>query len=130
MSAVGKGSKEDPEDPEAWGKSISTTGAGGAFVYSDGSLLEGDNVGGGAFAAELDRREQEVICGVGTLATVWDGEVAGMAEGLASIPKNRNGKRVLILADSKAVIAAVRKAGRRDHGTYRKSSMRSRNRGG
>ena len=39
-------------------------------------------------------------CGI---ATVWDGEVAGagMAEGLASIPRNGIGRRILILADSK-----------------------------
>ena len=50
-------------------------------------------------------------CGI---STVWDGEVAGagMAEGLASIPRNGIGRKVLILADSKAAIAAVRKAGK------------------
>ena len=31
---------------------------------------------------------------------MWDGEVAGMAEGLASLP--RDGRKVLKLADSKA----------------------------
>ena len=50
-------------------------------------------------------------CGVATVATVWDGEVAGMAEGLESL--SRDGRtRVLILAGSKAAIAAVKKAGR------------------
>ena len=48
-------------------------------------------------------------CGVGDLVTVWDGEVAGMAEGLASLPR---GGRVLVLADSKVAISAVKKAGR------------------
>ena len=41
------------------------------------------------------------------MATVWDGEVAGI--GLAEV---RQEKKVLILADSKIAIAAVRKAGR------------------
>ena len=40
--------------------------------------------------------------GIGDVATVWDGEVAGMA----------GEQKVLILADSKAAIAAVRKAGK------------------
>ena len=48
-------------------------------------------------------------CGIGNVAAVWDGKVAGMARGLAKV---RREKKVLILADSKAAIAAVRKAGR------------------
>lgn len=39
-----------------------------------------------------DGAEEEVGCGVGAVATVWDGEVAGIAEGLAKMPGN--GKRV------------------------------------
>ena len=57
----------------------------------------------------MDSEEKEVECGIGNVATVWDGEVVGMAEGLASV---RRGMRVLILADSKAAISAVRKAGK------------------
>ena len=53
--------------------------------------------------------EDEVECGIGNVAAVWDGEVAGMAGALA---RARREKKVLILADSKAAIAAVRKAGR------------------
>ena len=67
-------------------------------------------MGGGAFVVDVDGREKEVGCGVGEVATVWDGEVAGMAEGLASLPCV--GRRVLILADSKAAISAVKRAGR------------------
>ena len=47
-------------------------------------------------------------CAIGNVATVWDGEIAGMAGGLAKV----RDKKVLILADSKAAIAAVKKAGR------------------
>ena len=47
--------------------------------------------------------------GIGNVATVWDGEVADMAGGLARVGQE---KKVLILAESKAAIAAVRKAGR------------------
>ena len=43
------------------------------------------------------------------MATVWDGEVAGMARSLAKV---RWEKSILIPADSKAAITAVRKAGR------------------
>ena len=53
--------------------------------------------------------EEEPECGIGHVATGWDGEMAGMAEGLA---RTHGEKKVLILADSKAAIAAVRKAGR------------------
>ena len=40
---------------------------------------------------------------------MWDGEIAGMTGGLAKV---RREKKVLILADSKAAIAAMKKAGR------------------
>ena len=46
---------------------------------------------------------------MGNIATVWGGEVASMAEGLA---RTQREKKALILADSKAAIAAVKKAGR------------------
>ena len=32
---------DDPKDPGAWEKEINKTGKGGAYVFSDGSLLEG-----------------------------------------------------------------------------------------
>ena len=65
-------------DPDKWEAEISRAGAGGAIVYSDGSLLERGNVGGGAFI-EVGR-EKQVECGIGDAAMVWDGEVTGMAE--------------------------------------------------
>ena len=43
---------------------------------------------------------------LGTVATVWDEEVVGMIEGL------RRDQRVVLLADSRAAIVAVGKAGR------------------
>ena len=51
--------------------------------------------------SRLEPTQLEV--GVGDVATVWGGEITGMAEGLA---------RVSLLADSKAALAAVKKAGR------------------
>ena len=84
---------------------------GGEYVFSDGSLLESRNMGGGGcILVGSDGREQEIECGIGDVATVWDGEVAGMAGGLAKI--KRNGQVLILLADSKAAIAAVRKAGK------------------
>ena len=46
---------------------------------------------------------------LGTFATVWDGEMAGMIKGLRMSGRDQ---RVLLLADSRAAIAAVKKAGR------------------
>ena len=71
---------------------------------------------------------EEVEQGIGNVATVWDGEVAGMAGGLAKIRQGGE-QKVLILAGSKAAIAAVRKAGRTgklDLGTCRKLLIRLR----
>ena len=53
----------------------------------------------------------EIGIGIGDIATVWDGEVEGMAGGLAEIRQGGE-QKVLILTDSKVAIAAVRKAGR------------------
>ena len=63
QSASGKDSLDDPKNPDAWEKEVSRVGKGGTYLYSDGSLLEGGNVGGGG-------------------GRVSDGEAAGMAEGL------------------------------------------------
>ena len=79
-----KGSgKDDQEDPDARETETSKAGSGGAFVFSDGSLLESANVGGGAPVVGMDGRGQEVECGIGDVGTVWDGEVGGMAGGLS-----------------------------------------------
>lgn len=43
---------------------------------------------------------------------VWDGEVAGAAEALEHGPSDRGSLNHLILADSKAAIQGVKKAGR------------------
>jgi len=46
---------------------------------------------------------------LGKVATVWDGEVCGVRGALEDAPSETN---VLILSDSQAAIAAVKKAGR------------------
>ena len=50
--------------------------------------------------------------GLGNRATVWDAEVTAIAETL----RLSKGKRLLILSDSQAAIAAVVKAGRKGQG--------------
>ena len=76
---------------------------GDEVAYSDGSKLILEGVG-----ASGHRRcwKGDVV---GTVAMVWDGQVAGMIEGLRM---SRRVLRVLLLADSRAAIAAVKKAGR------------------
>ena len=74
------GGKESEKDPEEWEKEIRKVGIGGAYIFSDGSLLESGNVGGGAFivgsrgeeavGAGADGREHEVECRIGDVATV------------------------------------------------------------
>ena len=73
----------NPEDPEEWEKEI---GKGGAYIFSDGSLLENGNVGGGAFIVSS---RGEVESGIGNVATVWNSEIAGMAGGLARVRRER-----------------------------------------
>ena len=73
---LGKGSENDPEKPDAWEKEIGKAGKGGTYIFSDGSLR------GRAFIVGSGGAESEVECGIGNVATVWDGEVAGMAGSL------------------------------------------------
>ena len=87
------------------GKVNGKAGIGGTFVFSDGSLLEGGNIGGEAFRVGSGGAESKVECGIGNVAAVWD---AGMARSLARVRE----KKVLILAESKAAIAGVKEAGR------------------
>ena len=109
MEAVDLCPVNDPKDPKQWEKEIGKPGIGGACIISDGSFLGSGNFGGGCFIVCSRGAEVEVESGIGNVATVWDGEVAGMASGLARV---RQEKKVFILADSKAAIAAVRKSGR------------------
>ena len=72
-------------------------------MYTDGSMTEGlvgggwasEGVGGGSVA-------------LGSCATVWDGEVAGIRQALRIMPEGD----LLVLSDSKAAIQAVVKAAR------------------
>lgn len=62
--------------------------------------------------------EGEVECGIGNVATVWDGEVAGMAGGLAKVRQGGE-QKVLILAGSRIAIEVVKKAGRMGKAKHR-----------
>ena len=62
----------------------------GAYIFSDGSLIENRNVEGGAYLVGSGGAEVVVECEVGNVAAVWDGEVAGMAGGLTRARQNVN----------------------------------------
>ena len=53
--------------------------------------------------------------GVGEKATVWDGEILGIVEGLRALPL----EEVLILSDSRAALKAMRRAGIVGKGKFR-----------
>jgi len=74
-------------------------------IYTDGSMNE-DGVVGAGWHVEGGTQGGVTL---GKLATVWDGEVYGVRGALEDAPSNSN---VLILSDSQAAIAAVKKAGR------------------
>jgi len=75
-------------------------------VYTDGSMSEYGVVGAGWY---VEGRKGVGEVTLGKLATVWDGEVCGVREALEDAPSESN---ILILSDSQAAIAAVKKAGR------------------
>ena len=64
-STGGKGSDQGPEDPDAWGKDIGKAGRGGAYIFSDGSLLETGGVRGGAFVVGSEGTESEAEISIG-----------------------------------------------------------------
>ncbi len=95
---------------EQWEERIKDVTMGGDYdvAFTDGSKLEGGETGSG-----WTFRNQ--FCGgrgLGNRAKVWDAEVTAVAETL----RLSKGKRLLILSDSRAAIAAVVKAGRKGHG--------------
>ena len=82
---------------------------GRRLVYLDGSMTEEGKVGGGWYGKGWMGCSPQGNSHVGETATVWDGEIAGMA---GAVEKFEKGERILLLANSKAAIAAVKKAGR------------------
>ena len=75
-------------------------------MYTDSSRLEEGVVGGGYYLLQ-----GQLGVRVGTMATVWDGEITGMNMGLKAAGKNED--KVIIMSDSKAAIQAFINAGQR-----------------
>ena len=71
-------------------------------IYTDGSKSEGGVVGGGYFFSQ-----GSLGIRVGSMATVSDGEVAGLERGLRAAG---DCDRVLLITDSKAAIHSIQKA--------------------
>jgi len=82
-----------------------------AIVFTDGSKGKDGRVAGGWAKDTFQEGPRDGGRYLGTGATVWDGEVAGMAEALECGPRRPEGG-MLILADSMAAIQAIKKAGK------------------
>ena len=74
----------------------------GDLLFTDGSQDESGRVGGGWYSL----RGGSGSVAVGTVATVWDGEIASIRLALESVAVSP----VLVLSDSQAAIASVRNA--------------------
>ena len=84
---------------EEWEGAIERLGGGASLLYTDGSGDDSDRVRGGWWGS----RSGSGLVAVGTVATVWDGEVAGMRLALESVAISP----LLVLSDSQAAIASV-----------------------
>ena len=85
-----------------WEVAIENARNSSVVAFTDGSRDEAGRVAGGW----CDSRGGEGCELVGTVATVWDGEIAGMRLALESLPV----APLLVLSDSEAALAAVRNA--------------------
>ena len=84
---------------EVWERAIMEAGEGRLVVYTDGSRDGGGQVGGGWYAPENGAGS----VAVGSIATVWDGEVAGIRQALRIAPE----VDMLVLSDSKGALQAI-----------------------
>ena len=98
------------EPAEKWEERIKDTTMVGDYdlAFTDGSKLEDGKTGAGWTI----RNQLYGGRGLGDTATVWDAEVTAIVETL----KRSKGKRLFILRDSKAAIAAVVKGGKKGRG--------------
>ena len=85
-----------------WEEAIERVGAGCTVAFTDRSRDDAGRVAGGW----CDTRGGEGCELVGSVATVWDGEIAGMRLALESLPV----APLLVLSDSRAAMAAVQNA--------------------
>lgn len=88
------------------------------MIYTDGSMSEEGRVGGGWCCSEGGSCKGSG--GLGRMATVWDGEVAGLKKALERAPSHW---KILLLIDSQAAIAAAVKA--RKRGNHRTADLGS-----
>ena len=96
---------------EVWERAIKEAGEGRLVVYTDGSRDGGGQVGGGWYAPENGAGS----VAVGSIATVWDGEVAGIRQALRMAPE----VDMLVLSDSMAALQAIVRAARSGRGRTR-----------
>ena len=96
-----------PTDSKSkWKRNIEKVKEGNWVLYSNGSKNEEGKVGSGwvSHGGRIQGKE-----GLGKLVTVWDGEVKAVAEALSAWDKSG---KVIVLSDSQATIAAIKKAGK------------------
>lgn len=99
---------DEKSGKEGWWVKINETADGCQIFYTDGSKLEDGNVGGEWFA--VDRQGRTEGCrGLGKVATVWDGEVAGVR---GALEVARSEEKVVAMMDSQATILAITAAGK------------------
>ena len=96
---------------EMWERAIEEAGEGRLVVYTDGSRHSGGQVRGGWYAPENGAGS----VAVGRIATVWDGEVAGIRQALRMAPE----VDMLVLSDSTAALWAIVRAVRSGLGRTR-----------
>ena len=87
---------------EVWERAIKEAGEGRLVVYTDGSRDGDGRVGGGWHALGNGAGSTAV----GSIATAWDGEVAGIRQVLRMAPE----VDMLVLSDSTAALQAMKRA--------------------
>jgi len=90
---------------ETWQLAINEAREDATVMLTDRSKGEDRRVGAGWYQEGGDIKG---MMGLGKVATVWDGGVAGMRKALEKVGRD---KKILILSDSQAAIAAVKQAG-------------------
>ena len=96
---------------DVWEWAIKEAGERRLVVYTDSSK-DGDGRVGGWWHAPANGAGSVAV---GSIATVWDGEVAGIRQALRMAPK----VDVLLLSDSTAALRAIRRAARSRRGRTR-----------
>ena len=100
-----------PSTSEVWERAIEEAGERRLVVYTDGSRDGDGRVRGGWHAP----RNGAGSIAVGSIATVWDGEVAGIRQALRMTLE----VDILVLSDSTAALRAIRRAARSGRGRTR-----------